>query len=228
MFNFLVSYDAEEGYYSLTQTGIICIVILLAALLIAASFLFQKNKNVRMSTRQLVFSAVSIAIAFALSYVKILPMPWGGSITLCSMLFVCLVGYFYGPKAGLMAAFAYGLLELLQDGGSYMIHPFQVCCDYLFAFMALGLSGFFASRKNGLMIGYLAGVLGRLVFVTLGGYIYWMSYMPSNFPKSLTAIYPIAYNGSYILGEGIITVIILAIPAVSDGIARVRKLALTD
>lgn len=228
MFNFLVSYDAEEGYYSLTQTGIICIVILLAALLIAASFLFQKNKNVRMSTRQLVFSAVSIAIAFALSYVKILPMPWGGSITLCSMLFVCLVGYFYGPKAGLMAAFAYGLLELLQDGGSYMIHPFQVCCDYLFAFMALGLSGFFASRKNGLMIGYLAGVLGRLVFVTLGGYIYWMSYMPSNFPKSLTAIYPIAYNGSYILGEGIITVIILAIPAVSGGIARVRKLALTD
>lgn len=228
MLNFFVSYDAENECYALTQNSYIVLVIILMAALLAAAFLFQKQRSIKLGTKQLVFSAVSIAIAFALSYVKLFQMPWGGSITLCSMLFVCIVGYFYGPKAGLMAAFAYGILQLMQDGGSYIIHPFQVCCDYIFAFMALGLSGFFANKKHGLLIGYWVSALGRLVFLSLGGYIYWMSYMPSSFPKSLTAVYPIAYNGSFILLEAIITSIIICIPAVSKGINHVKKLALSE
>lgn len=227
MLQFFIRYDAKNSAYSLTQAGYISIVILLMAVLIAAAFLFNHHQRTRISTRQLVFCAAAIAVAFTLSYLRIFSMPWGGSVTLCSMLFVCLVGYFYGPKVGLMAAFAYGLLQLLQDGGSYMIHPFQVCCDYLFSFMALGLSGFFASRKNGLITGYLVGILGRLVFLSLGGYIYWMSYMPDSFPKSLTAVYPIVYNGSYIAAEGVITLLLLCVPAVRKGIAHVKKMAVS-
>ena len=45
-------------------------------------------------------------------------------------------------------------------------------------------------------------VIARGAFHALGGYLYWMSYMPDNFPKSLTAIYPIVYNYSYLLAEG--------------------------
>lgn len=223
MSNLFVTYDAEYGSYSLTQTSMIGIVVLLILLMVAAAFLFGKKSNMRIHTKQLVFSAVCIAIAFALSYVKLFPMPWGGSVTLCSMLFVCLVGYFYGPRMGLTAALCYGLLQLLQDGGSYLIHPFQLCCDYLFSFMALGLSGFFSNKKNGLVIGYLVGIIGRLVFLSLGGYIFWMSYMPDNFPKALSAIYPIIYNGSYIAIEGAITLILLAVPAVSSAIKRIKK-----
>jgi thiamine transporter len=226
MFKTFISYDVNNECYSLTQTGYITIVILLVAILVASAFLFNHKQNIKISTKQLVYSAASIAIAFALSYIKIWQMPWGGSVTLCSMLFVCLVGYFYGPKLGLMAALAYGFLSLLQDGGSYMLHPFQVCCDYLFSFMALGLSGFFANKKNGLLIGYLVGIFGRFVFLSLGGYIYWMSYMPKSFPKSLSSIYPIAYNGSYILIEGIITVVILIVPAVRKGLAHVKQAAI--
>lgn len=222
MFDFLIRYDAENEAYSLTQAGYISIILLLAVLLIAAAFLFNRKQNTRIGTRQLVFCAASIAVAFALSYVRLFSMPWGGSVTLCSMLFVCLTGYFYGPKAGLMAAFAYGLLQLLQDGGSYMIHPFQVCCDYIFSFMALGLSGFFAERKTGLVTGYIIGILGRLIFLSLGGYIYWMSYMPDSFPEALTAFYPILYNGSYILAEGAITLVLLFIPAVRKTIVHTK------
>ncbi|MDO5401935.1 MAG: energy-coupled thiamine transporter ThiT [Eubacteriales bacterium] len=198
------------------------IIVLLILFMVVAAFLFGKKSNVKFNTKQLVFSAVSIAIAFALSYVKLFSMPWGGSITLCSMLFVCLVGYFYGQRMGLTAALCYGLLQLLQDGGSYIIHPFQLCCDYLFSFMALGLSGFFANKKNGLVIGYLVGILGRLVFLSLGGYIFWMSYMPESFPASLSAIYPIVYNGSFIAVEGVITIIIISIPAVSKAIKKIK------
>ena len=59
----------------------------------------------------------------------------------------------------------------------------------------------------------------------LGGYLYWMDYMPENFPQSLKSIYPIAYNYSYLLAEAVITIIIISISAVSKGLARVKQTA---
>ena len=225
MFNFFVSYSAEDECYSLTKGGYISLAVILILILVAAAFIFNKQKSVKLGTKQLVFSAAAIALGFATSYVKLYSMPWGGSVTLCSMLFICLVGYFYGPKIGLVAALSYGILQLLQDGGSYILDPFQVCCDYFFSFMALGLSGFFANKKHGLLIGYLAGIFGRGVFLSLGGYIYWMSYMPESFPKAISGIYPIVYNYSYILVEGIITVILISIPAVSVSLKKIKEMA---
>ena len=68
-------------------------------------------------------------------------------------------------------------------------------------------------------------MLARGLFHTLGGYLYWMDYMPENFPQSLKAIYPIIYNYSYLLAEGLITVIIIKIPAVEKALERVRRSA---
>ncbi len=52
-----------------------------------------------------------------------------------------------------------------------------------------------------------------------------MDYMPESFPKSLAAIYPIAYNYSYIFAEGLITVVILMLPPVKKAMARVENMA---
>ncbi len=224
MLNFFVNYDSEGAFYSLTKGGYITLAVALVLIMVLAAFLFDR-KNAKYSAKQLVFSAVAIALAFALSYVKIYNMPWGGSVTLCSMLFVCLVGYFYGPKMGLIAGLSYGMLQLIQDGGSYMLSPFQVGCDYIFAFMALGVSGFFYKKKNGLIIGYIVAALARGVFHTIGGYIYWMDYMPDSFPQTLSAIYPIVYNYAYILLEMVGTVIILLIPPVNKALKKVRDMA---
>ena len=49
--------------------------------------------------------------------------------------------------------------------------------------------------------------------------------MPDNFPKALASLYPILYNYSYLLVEGVITVIVISIPAVSKALARVKKMA---
>ena len=224
MLNFFVNYDSEGAFYSLTKGGYIALAVALVLIMVLAAFLFDR-KNAKYSAKQLVFSAVAIALAFALSYVKIYNMPWGGSVTLCSMLFVCLVGYFYGPKMGLIAGLSYGMLQLIQDGGSYMLSPFQVGYDYIFAFMALGVSGFFYKKKNGLIIGYIVAALARGVFHTIGGYIYWMDYMPDSFPQTLSAIYPIVYNYAYILLEMVGTVIILLIPPVNKALKKVRDMA---
>lgn len=226
---------AEEGSYSLTTAGTIGVIVLTVVLILLASFIrtrfnsdekrTSEKKDPRFSTRQLVFSAVALALAFALSFVKIFHMPWGGSVTLCSMFFVVIIGYWYGPAVGITAAFAYGLLQFIQGGGGYILTLLQVALDYFLAFAALGVSGFFYKQKNGLRTGYIIAILLRAALHSAGGYLYWMEYMPEEFPASLTAIYPIVYNFSYILIEGVITIAVIEIPAVKRAIAYVTGLA---
>ena len=129
--------------------------------------------------------------------------------------FIVLVGNWYGPKAGVLVGLVFGILQFIQE--PYVLSFFQVCCDYILAFAALGVAGFFAKNRNGLVAGYIVAVIARGAFHALGGYLYWMDYMPENFPKALTSLYPILYNYSYLLAEGVITVIIISIPAVAKG-----------
>ena len=51
--------------------------------------------------------------------------------------------------------------------------------------------------------------------------------MPDEFPKASSVLYPIVYNYSYILAEGVLTVILLSIPAVKKALEQVRQLALS-
>ena len=230
-------FNKEDGYFTLTTGGVIAVIVIIAILVILTALLREKPVDTEaeqkstvsakkgFSAKQLVFSAAALALGFATSFIKIVPMPWGGSVTLCSMLFVTLIGYWYGPKIGLVAGFAYGLLQFVQDGGSYILSPLQACLDYIVAFAALGLSGLFYKKANGLLKGYVFAIFARGVFHTIGGYLYWMDYMPENFPSSLAAIYPIAYNYAYILAEGLITIVILSLPPVKGAMARVKKMA---
>ena len=149
----------------------------------------------------------------------------GGSVTLFSMFFICYVGYLYGVKVGLLTAFAYSILQFMQSGATYFLTPFQVCCDYFFAFTALGLAGIWLGKKHGLTIGYIVACLLRGLFHTIGGYIYWMDYMPEWLPKSLTSVYSIVYNYSYILVEMVITLIIINLPPVKKALEKVKTLA---
>ncbi len=215
----------EDGYAVLTTAGYVACAVIALLLFVLIFIKSKKNTASHRNTRQLVFSAVCLALAFVLSYIQPYKLPWGGSVTLFSMLFICLAGNWYGLRVGLTVAFAYSILQFIQGGGTYILSPLQVCCDYFFAFTALGFSGVFAGKKNGLLKGYILGIFLRGAFHSLGGYLYWMDYMPDNFPKAFTAIYPIVYNYSYILIEGVATVIILCIPAVRAALNRIKEMA---
>ena len=173
-----------------------------------------KSGATHAATKKLVFSAMGIALAMVTSYIKVWEMPMGGSITLMSMLFICLIGYWFGPKYGLLAGAAYGLLQFIVD--PYMLTIPQVILDYP-CFGALGLSGFSATEIWP-QIGYFAGVLGRFLCSTLSGVIFFASFAPKGMnPWAYSAM----YQGGYLGAEAVITLAIISIPPVAKALKQV-------
>lgn len=213
----------EDGSYSLTTAGYTVLVLIMLAMLLAACYITKADTKVKTGTRRLAFSAMAIALAFVTSFIKFLSLPMGGSITLFSMFFICLIGYWYGLRSGIMAAVAYGILQLVID--PYIISIPQMLCDYIFAFGALGLSGIFCGAKHGLVKGYITGILGRFVFAFLSGLIFFGSYAPEGMNA---AVYSAVYNGAYIFTEAILTIIIISIPAVSKALNYVKRTAVQE
>ncbi len=215
----------DDGSVRLTTIGVTIVAIIILVLVVVAAIIRQKKaeKKAKLTTKQLVFSAVALALALVCSMIKFTNLPMGGSITLCSMLFIVLIGYWYGPYVGIMTAVAYGLLQFVMEPIFYTIP--QMLIDYPLAFGALGLSGFFSKKKHGLQIGLLVGAFGRFVFSVISGVIFFGAYAPEGTPA---LVYSLGYNGSYIIPEAIITLIIISIPAVSKGLAQVKKAALAE
>ena len=214
----------EDGSYQLTQAGYTVIFLAIIALVLFSCFVTKADQKLKLGTRKLVFSAMAIALAVVTSFIKLFHLPMGGSLTLCSMLFVTLIGYWYGLRTGILAAVAYGLLQLIID--PYILTVPQMLTDYVFAFGALGLSGLFSNAKHGLIKGYIAGVLGRYFFAFLSGYIFFGAYA-ADYNMS-AVVYSLVYNGIYIFTEAGITLILLAVPAVSKALARIRTAALQE
>ena len=208
--------------YNLTGLGYGALVALMLLLLILACYLTGDKAKFR--TKHLVFAAAAMALAMITSFLKLFEAPMGGSVTLFSMLFICCIGYWYGLRTGIMTGVAYGLLQLISD--PYIISLPQMITDYILAFGALGLSGIFCNKKNGLIKGYIAGVLGRYLFAFLSGLIFFGMYAEGTGMSA--PVYSLAYNGSYLGCEAAITLIVLAIPAVNKAFAQVKEMAVAD
>ena len=143
--------------------------------------------------RRLTESAMLLAIAIVLELVAkmfIPEMPFGGQVTLVSMLPVVLISYRHGVKWGLVSGVAYALIEMalgartvaaaFQPGyfgdGVMLLNAFIMCLlDYLVAFTVLGLGGCFRNRiaNNGLglMCGSIVALGARYVAHIASGYI---------------------------------------------------------
>ena len=144
-------------------------------------------------TRRLTESAMLLAVAIVLELVSkmfIPEMPFGGQITLVSMLPVVLISYRHGVRWGLVAGGAYALLEMaigaktvaaaFQPGyfgdGTMIVNALIMCVlDYLVAFTVLGLGGVFRNRieKPGvaLLCGSVVALGARYLAHVASGYI---------------------------------------------------------
>jgi thiamine transporter len=196
-----------------SAAGRVAVVIaIFAAIAILAAYLGRKKL---FTPKVLTYSAVCIALAAILSRFTLFDMPQGGSVSACAMLFIALAGYWFGPAVGIMVGVTHGLLDLAL--GPYVIHPVQLLLDYPLAFGAIGIAGFFREHKYGLHIGYTAGVLGRMLMSVLSGVIFFPEYTP----EGMNVLwYSITYNGSYMLTEMVITLILISIPAFRSAINK--------
>lgn len=223
MFYNLLENEWGEMEYVPTAAGKILMLAIVAILFAAAVLLVKRNmqkSSKKLTAKQLAFCAMSIALGAVLSNIKLFKFPTGGSITLLFMLVACLPGYWYGTAVGILAGVATGVLQMFFD--PYILYPTQMVMDYLLAFGALGLSGIFSHSKNGLIKGYITGVLGRYVFAVLSGWIFFGSYAWEGFsPLS----YSLVYNAIYIFAEAAVTIVILLLPPVKNAMINIKKMA---
>ena len=183
-------------FSDLGATGWITIftLLVLAAIVIGMS-VSRKTWN----AKSLAFAALSIALSFILSYIKIFRMPNSGSVTLASMLPLMLFAASYGVGPGLLAGAAYGLLQYLQGG--WFVHPIQFLLDYPLAFALIGLAGLYkympkAWSQWSIYAAMVLGALGRCLSATLAGIFYWETAPWAS----------LVYNGAYLVPDTLICI----------------------
>lgn len=168
-------------------------------------------------TKILVEGAAMVALATVLSFIPIFKLPWGGSITLLSMLPIVLFSIRRGVKAGLAASLTYSLLQLFQgivmDGllGWGLTPGLLAGCiflDYIGAFTILGLAGLLRKKKlSGWISGITLVIVLRFLFHVLSGVVIFHSagMLWEGFSTDNSVLYSILYNGCYMLPELIFT-----------------------
>ena len=163
---------------------------------------------------RLVESGLLLALATVLSMVKVLDLPYGGSITAFSSLPILLVAYRHGTARGLIVAFAYALMQLLLGAGtlSYATSAAAavaiVVLDYLLAFTVLGLGGIFRKRVESQGVALVLGAVAtggmRYILHVIAGCTVWAGL---SIPTEAALLYSLAYNATYMVPEVAVTAI---------------------
>lgn len=162
--------------------------------------------------RKLTLSAVMLSLATVLSYIKVVQMPLGGSVTLLSMVPIAIIGYMLDIKWGFGVAFVYSLIQFYQgiNGGlfSWGLTPAAlvgaIAFDYILPYTVLGFSGIFRNKGAwGLVAGVALAVFLRFGCHLLSGAIIfdiWCEW-------DSAWLYSFCYNGLYMLPEMVLTCI---------------------
>jgi len=153
------------------------------------------------STRIIAEIAIFAALSTALSFITFAVFPEGGSVTAGSMVPMLWLSLRRGPKIGLFAGAVYGMVQLAVMPQIY--YPLQVVIDYPLAFGCLGLAGFF---KKIALFGVAVSVTGRFVMHLISGAIFFAEFAPESMNPW---IYSTLYNGSYMLPEMVISLLII-------------------
>ncbi len=125
-----INVSSEVGLYLSTAA--------IVAIIIAITLICGKRHD-HNHTKSIVYAGMCIAMSFALSYIRFLELPEGGSITLASLLPIMIYSYMFGIKKGTLVGVIYGLFQFIQAPWFY--HPVQFLLDYPIAFASIGITG---------------------------------------------------------------------------------------
>ena len=166
-----------------------------------------------MRTRKLVEASLLVALATVLSILKIAELPYGGSITLASMLPILLLSYRHGVRWGLGGGVVYGVLQQLLglNNLSYFTTWQSIVAiiflDYIIAFCVVGAGGIFRRAVKNQALSLATGavfvcVLRYLCHVVSGATV-WAGL---SIPDGAALAYSLIYNATYMVPETIVLV----------------------
>ncbi len=204
----------DDGYYNSDVASVnnaalyISMGVLIAALVLIGIFCDRSGRR-GIDTKTIATAAICIALSFALSYIKLFDMPFGGAITFASLLPVIVFSYIYGVRRGLLVGVIYGMLQAIQD--PYIIHPAQFLLDYPIAFAFVCCGGAFANVKAlsaypqlKFTLGAILAGIGRYISHVLSGVFAFEAYAVDFGMAALP--YSLAYN-SFVFADIVITIV---------------------
>lgn len=182
----------------------------------------MEKKQTTVSLRCLAEGGISVALAVALSYLKI-PIGlafggFGGSIDLVMIpliVFAVRWGFGWGLGAGLI----FGTLKYFLGNHSGGISWVSIIFDYSVAYAFVGFAGLLRGKYKALPLAALIGCAARFLIHYISGVTVYAQYMPEEFmgvTKLTPSLYSLLYNGTYMLPNTILAVALCAllIPAV--------------
>lgn len=184
------------------------------------------------------WTAILMAIAAVLSAIKPVVLSDGGAVTSCSLLFLWLITFFYGPRYGVLAGVLFGAIKFFITfaTGEFINYEIgAVILEYPVACGAVALGGLVLNRIGvsrgrggivrdgfGLRFGYLIGVVAMGVCYVVSAILY---YPPDREGFWANLLFATAYDMSYLLVEAAITLLLLCVPIVTDAIYYLRHVA---
>lgn len=210
--NLLAVIASEEAIDIVTYVAIGAI----ALLAVVVAVICIANRNKKFDTKSIAYAAVCLATSFVLSFIKIAPVPNGGSITLASWVPVLIYAYAYGAPRGLLVGIIFGILNFIS--GPYILTPLSFVLDYILAFATVGLMGFAGKFSKSLMKNVILGTVivavARLIMHLFSGMIYFQNdAIWVDLPTPNAFVYSLIYQLVYVPGDAVINIVVLIILA---------------
>ena len=170
----------------------------------------KRNKQLRALSE----SALMIALATVLGFIKIIDMPYGGAVTVASMLPIAIISYRHGLNSGLFAATVYGAIQqiiglsALSWATSWQAVLAIVLLDYIIAFAVIGFAGMFrravGNQAAAITLGCFAVSVMRYLCHVVSGATVWAGL---SIPTEAALAYSFAYNATFMIPETIILLV---------------------
>ena len=174
----------------------------------------MKNKSSKQIVAMIECSMM-IALSTVFSLLKIVDMPYGGSVTIASMLPIVIAAYRHGFLWGLGTALTNSVIQLLLgvNNLSYF-STWQsilaiILLDYIVAFGVFAISGLFRRVEKRQNFAFLYGILLssvlRYICHVISGATVWVGL---SIPDNAALLYSLSYNATYMIPETIVLVAI--------------------
>ena len=159
-------------------------------------------------------AGIMIALSTVLAMLKLIDMPYGGSVTFGQMLPIVIYAYRHGPKFGMGAALTASVIQLLLGLENFSYLPLVswysiivlALLDYVVAYSAFGIAGFLKKKydyRPAMVIGALIASIVRYLCHVVSGFTAWAAF---EIPTGAVLLYSVGYNATYMIPETIVLV----------------------